>query len=213
MKRFWKPFISVLILGCAFMTTSCFDIVEAVSKNGTQYHFYWKISMANSMAEITGEEPGTMFDSIDEIEDFPFPNTSVKKFSNEYESGVEINFDASRNEKDSELVKFVPTEKGNNFILPISFADEMSKSFNDEDDMDRETKMVVGILLASFKYRIFIDKNILPIAKKAYFEKRNGGIQEVLLLDYGTNYSIEFPLILFTQNNELKLDAVIIEKR
>lgn len=216
MKKILKPFIGILILGCTLMATSCFDIVEAVSKNGTQYHFYWRIAMANSMATVTGEEATSMFDSVDENQASLFPSASIKKFFNDFETGIEANFDVNRNEQDAELTKFLPTEKGNKFILPVSFSDEMNKSLssmNDDNTQDAETKEIANILLASFKYRILIDKNILPNAKKAYFEKQRGGIQDIPLLDYGNNYSIEIPLVVFTKSDELKLNAIIIEKK
>ena len=210
MKKIKRCAGLILLAGFILVFSSCFDVVQAVSKEGDDYRFYFKLTISNAILAFTGENVDTIFGDIEfgDIE----PGVSARKIVTEVDSGVELSAKISKNETDPDLLKLVPIEKVDSVIIYLPYANDISESVNETDSkMSGEAETIAKLMLSTAKLRFLISKDILQAAKRAYFKTIDDGIKEVPIFNYGNDFCVEVPMLLFTDDT-ISFDQLFIER-
>lgn len=76
---------------------------------------------------------------------------------------------------------------------------------------DDEQEDIVLAMLSSAKGRILISKKIIPNIKVAYFEGRGAENRTVPVFDYGDDFCVEFPFILFLESDIYNFDKLVLK--
>ena len=107
---------------------------------------------------------------------------------------------------------FLPTKSSSKYYIPFYISEIISDS-DDFDDVDLDDSFTLAMFSAA-KVRVMIAKNIIPKIDSAYFvaEDEDDENYYISVFDYGNNYCLEIPFLLFVDNYLYDLDRIVITR-
>lgn len=208
-----KSLLSVFIIAIVLTLTSCIDYVQSITYSNGKYHLYHKITLSKLLFELADEDAEDFVeelleDSSDEIPDY----VSMKGVNTETEAGYEFIMDINPKTATEEEKGFLPTKSSSKYYIPFCISEIISDS-DDFDDVDLDDSFTLAMFSAA-KVRVMIAKNIIPKIDSAYFvaEDEDDENYYISVFDYGNNYCLEVPFLLFVDNYLYDLDRIVITR-
>lgn len=208
-----KSLLSVFIIAIVLTLTSCIDYVQSITYSNGKYHLYHKITLSKLLLELADEDAEDFVeelleDSSDEIPDY----VSMKGVNTETEAGYEFIMDINPKTATEEEKGFLPTKSSSKYYIPFYISEIISDSY-DFDDVDLDDSFTLAMFSAA-KIRVMIAKNIIPKIDSAYFvaEYEDDENYYISVFDYGNNYCLEIPFLLFVDNYLYDLDKIVITR-
>ena len=155
-------------------------------------------------------------DFVDELLDYSSSeipeNVTMNGVDTETEAGFELIFDVDPKTATEEEKEFLPTKSGDKYFIPF-YMKEMLSDIDDFDDVDLDDSFTLA-MFSTGKVRVMIAKNIIPSIKDAYFEAEDEDDENfyISVFDYGNNYSLEIPFLLFFDDYMYDLDRIVITR-
>lgn len=208
-----KSLLSVFIIAIVLMLTSCIDYVQSISYSNGKYHLYHKVTLSKLLLEMADEDAEYFVDEILETSSYELPeNVTMKGVNTETEAGFEFILDVDPKTATEDEKAFLPTKSGDKYFIPF-YVSEMMSDFDDFDDVDLDDSFTLA-MFSTGKVRVMIAKNIIPSIKDAYFEAEDEDDENfyISVFDYGNNYSLEIPFLLFFDEYLYDLDRIVITR-
>ena len=193
---------------------SCVDYIQSISYKGGKYHLYYKVTFSKILMELAEEDVDDFMKDFNEEFVEPMPEFfSANPVNTELEVGVEFSFDIDPKNATDEEKDVLPKKAGNKYLIPFSFSNELSQA-DDFDSLDAESESIAMAMMSTAKFRILIAKNIIPKIDSAYFvaEDEDDENYYISVFDYGNNYCLEIPFLLFVDNYLYDLDRIVITR-
>lgn len=206
-----KSLLSIFIIVLVLTLTSCIDYVQSITYSNGKYHLYHKITLSKILFEMTGEDAEYSVDEFLDTSSHELPDyITLKGVNTETEAGFEFILDVDPKTASEEEKQFLPTMSGDKYFIPLHISESMSDS-DDFDDVDLADSVTL-LMISTAKLRVMIAKNIMPSIQNAYFEAEDGENFYISVFDYGNNYCLEIPFLLFFENYLYDLNRIIITR-
>ena len=208
-----KSLLFVFIIAIVLMLTSCIDYVQSITYSNGKYHLYHKVTLSKLLLEMADEDAESFVDELLDYSSSEIPeNVTMKGVNTETEAGFEFILDVDPKTATEDEKEFLPTKSGDKYFIPF-YVSEMMSDFDDFDDVDLDDSFTLA-MFSTGKVRVMIAKNIIPSIKDAYFEAEDEDDENfyISVFDYGNNYSLEIPFLLFFDEYLYDLDRIVITR-
>lgn len=196
--NYGKLFGCVLLCVFILAVTSCLEITQHVSMNGTVMRTQTRITVQKSllaMAEAYGgdlDESDFDFTTAESIKVPPKLAKEFTKIDSELEYGVSLVAEYTMNEafnaqKSMDNAFFLPVKQGNTLVFDI-----MPSAFDRENEYEDLTLLI----LAAYKYRLYISKSVLANPQTVTIT-RDDFNYDALLINYPDFTAVEIPILVF----------------
>lgn len=232
-KTIKKPFFALFSFFLILLVfTSCIDYTQSVTKKGSVYSLYFKLTVSKALLSMSGEEGSEAMRDFDDSlkglmgEDFP-PDCSINKIDNENEYGAEVFIKINEKTKDAQELALLPKRTKRGLEVPFFAGDSEDITKNmasnptqtpDEAMLDIEaaadkaTDEVTKAILDQYVWTLLVGKSVAPKVKNAYFAGPKGKTLNLPVKELGDNWEVSIPLSA-VDSKSLKLDTVIIEEK
>lgn len=199
-----RVLIVILIIGCLFLFTGCFDVFQYVSLDGDDVDLSIKFVVQKSIIDMASSFSGESVnydellaqghDTFRELDAF---NAEIRPINNGLEVGYEISIKGSlqkiQEHAGQGAIPFFPKKRGSSFFMSLP---EMGVPMSEGDEM-------AYAFLASAKYRVLLDlSGDLESVKNARITLPDGrdsndkNMEVITTSIYGKVMLIEIPLLI-----------------
>lgn len=207
-----KRFTNIIVLFVFYLlVTSCIDYVQTVSYKDGEYKLYYKVTLSKMLFEMADEEPEEVFDVFNDetLRDLP-ENIKVQRVNTDLEVGWEFFLNINPKTTDETEKALLPTVAGKKCFIPFLIGNESNSLIEYFKEDDSESQEITKAVLSSAKCKILIDKSVLPVIDRAYFEGRGGQNYSIALFDYGVSYCLEIPFIVLFETGMYNFDRIVV---
>ena len=160
------------------------------------------------------ENPEDIVDSLNEKIDKSFQElVFIQPIDTETETGLEFRFEIKPETNNEKLKALLPKKSSDKYFIPFTFLDDMTSSTDDFNPQDSEYAAIAMMILSTAKFKIMIDKTIIPSFDKAYFEGFDDeSYLNIPFFDYGNCFCLEVPFTVIFTKSEYKLNKIVLTK-
>lgn len=203
---------SIFTILFSFSLFSCIDYVQSVSVKDDTYKLYYKITLSKALFALMNENPESIFEDFldsEETKDFP-ENIEMTKVDTDLEVGAEIKMAISSKTNDKDEQLFLPIIEKNKITIPFLAGYVFGELDFSEQDFNFNDKATIKAFFLSSKLHILISKNLISKPEVCYFEAKAGQHYSIPFFDYGENWGLEIPFIVFFEPEMYDFKNIII---
>lgn len=204
-----KTLVKLFALICAItILTGCIDMYQHITATDSNtVHVYTQMTFAKSLFKLIGSMSGASDEpdydelmgefSSDAYSEYPELALELESIDSELEMGYTINYDFQKNNANynsyilENEISFLPRIENDEILIDIRF--EMPDMDVDQESGEYET--LSNAFLGAAKYRISIDKSLMPKINEArmFFDGRSIALKTH---DYGNGFLLDIPFLL-----------------